>query len=370
MKKILLLLTLTSVLWVTQLNAQCAYTYTQNGSTVTFNHLWPLALIYSLDSVRIDFGDGNSTLHVLPVPTSTTHTYTTQGTYNACLTRYLSQLGQPGVIICTYCDSITVGQTTNCNTSITTNVVGSNISAIATATGGTGPFVYTYTLNPGNITNATGLFTGLANGSYSVCATATDAQNTICSTDCDSVMVGNPPPPGGCTINASFSENITGLLVSFNNNTTISNGTMLNTAWAFGDGNTSTSSSPTHTYANAGTYNVVLVVTGIDSLQNPCIDSATKSIVVGPSAINAVNKGNLQIFPNPTQDAFTIAIPNHELLKELTITDVAGRRIPNNYQQISPNTISVSLKNQASGIYFIKLQTNQQIYTSTILKQE
>jgi gliding motility-associated-like protein len=64
--------------------------------------------------------------------------------------------------------------------------------------------------------------------------------------------------------------------VSFNNTSTISSGSIASYLWNFGDGNTSTLASPTHTYANPGTYSVSLIV---DS-NNGCRDTASQSFTI------------------------------------------------------------------------------------------
>ena len=60
---------------------------------------------------------------------------------------------------------------------------------------------------------------------------------------------------------ANFSDSTNGLTASFTNSSTDSDGTVVSSAWNFGDGSTSTATSPSHTYATAGTYNVTLTVT-------------------------------------------------------------------------------------------------------------
>lgn len=49
------------------------------------------------------------------------------------------------------------------------------------------------------------------------------------------------------------------LLVVFTNTSTDSDGTLASYEWKFGDGGRSTTASPQHTYAEAGTYRVSLV---------------------------------------------------------------------------------------------------------------
>ncbi len=285
------------------------------------------------------------------------------GSYVVCVTATDAQ----NTICSIACDSVTVGNTTACATTIQTSLSGNTITATATATG-PGPYAYSYTLNPGNITNATGIFPGLAPGLYIVCATAGTATN-ICSTDCDTVTINSAP--GGCTVTAGFSESINGLTVNFSNSSTISNGTISNYAWSYGDGNISTVPSPQHSYTTANTYNVVLVVTGYDSLQVLCVDSFSKSITVSvPFSVNDVKVQELNIYPNPTAKNITIDLPLNEKFENLVITDVSGRVITTNYESMDSKKLVIGLKNQSSGIYFIKLLTDKHIYTSSIMKQE
>ena len=64
---------------------------------------------------------------------------------------------------------------------------------------------------------------------------------------------------------------------SFNNNTTVGAGTF-SSLWHFGDLNNSVVTSPTHTYASAGSFNVKLIVTS----GYGCIDSVMKTVHVRP----------------------------------------------------------------------------------------
>ena len=133
----------------------------------------------------------------------------------------------------------------------------------------------------------------------------------------------------------------------------------------------STVPSPTHTYAAAGTYNVILAVNGYDSLQNPCIDSFSKMITVSvASAVENFNAQQLNIYPNPTTKNITIEIPKNEKFQKLVVSDVSGRIIANNFERIDDKKVTISLKKQSAGIYFIKLLTDQHIYTSNVMKQE
>ncbi|MEZ5047117.1 MAG: PKD domain-containing protein [Chitinophagaceae bacterium] len=125
-----------------------------------------------------------------------------------------------------------------------------------------------------------------APGQYLVCLTRYLSQvgstNVISCTYCDSVYITQV---GGCNLNAGFVPSVSGLTASFTNNTTCSGcATGINYSWDFGDGNSSTAASPTHTYANPGVYTVCVLATSTGS--NPtsiCVDSACATITVGNS---------------------------------------------------------------------------------------
>ncbi|NKJ21200.1 protease pro-enzyme activation domain-containing protein [Dyella sp. SG609] len=65
----------------------------------------------------------------------------------------------------------------------------------------------------------------------------------------------------GGTPTANFSFTTSGLVANFTDSSTDTGGTISSHAWTFGDGGTSTATSPSHTYAAAGTYTVTETVT-------------------------------------------------------------------------------------------------------------
>ncbi len=78
------------------------------------------------------------------------------------------------------------------------------------------------------------------------------------------VGTGSYPPGDGGDVGtpaADFSAAVNGLTVNFTNSSTDTGGTITAYAWNFGDGSTSTTTNPSHTYLTAGTYTVTLKVT-------------------------------------------------------------------------------------------------------------
>ncbi len=87
---------------------------------------------------------------------------------------------------------------------------------------------------------------------------------------------GNTPPI------AAFSFGCTGLSCSFTNSSSDPGGSIASSSWQFGDGGTSSSNSPSHTYGAAGTYTVTLTVTDNGGLT----DATLKNVTVTAPATN------------------------------------------------------------------------------------
>jgi PKD repeat protein len=71
---------------------------------------------------------------------------------------------------------------------------------------------------------------------------------------CGGGTTNNPPT-------ASFNYSCTGLGCNFTDTSTDSDGSIVSRSWNFGDGQTSTATNPSHTYASGNTYTVSLTVT-------------------------------------------------------------------------------------------------------------
>ena len=66
---------------------------------------------------------------------------------------------------------------------------------------------------------------------------------------------------------ADFDYTVSGLTVSFHDESTTETGYKPSSLWTFGDGQTSEDENPQHTYASPGTYTVKLVVTDQQGLK-------------------------------------------------------------------------------------------------------
>lgn len=130
-----------------------------------------------------------------------------------------------------------------------------------------------WTYGDGNISNTqNGLNNYINNGTYNAQLIVTS--NMGCR-DTAIVPVTISPLP-----TATFNANSVCLngLTSFTNSSSVNSGFITTTSWQFGDGTQSQLNQPTHQYANAGTYNVILNIT----TNSNCSNSISQQVTVNP----------------------------------------------------------------------------------------
>ncbi len=193
--------------------------------------------IAAFDSLVWDFGDGTTSTDSLP-----THTYTTPGAYTVCL-EATSPCGTA-----TVCDTLQVScvppaagfslQTDELTVTLT-NMAGAGVTS----------WLYTFG-NGSNSMMTSPVYTYPAPGTYTVCQFI----NSPCgsSSSCQQVTVSCAPPSTG------FDGTVNNLQVVFQHTSSPGVTTLF---WDFGDGTTSMSPNPQHTYAMAATYTVCLTAT-------------------------------------------------------------------------------------------------------------
>lgn len=90
------------------------------------------------------------------------------------------------------------------------------------------------------------------------------------------ITVWEQPKP-----NFTWSTNCRTGTTTFTNTSVLNTGSVASVYWDFGDGNKSTTSSPTHTYSDTGTYRIVLYITS----DRGCQDSIVRNVVISPQPI-------------------------------------------------------------------------------------
>ena len=109
--------------------------------------------------------------------------------------------------------------------------------------------------------------------------------------------------------------------ISFNNTSSIPEGSITTYKWYFGDGDSSVNASPIHTYTSAGTYSVTLVVWS----DNGCRGEVTQSI---------------EVYPNPTADFTFSNVCKNETFSATDRSSVSSGSITSWFWQFGDGTTS------------------------------
>jgi subtilase family serine protease len=105
---------------------------------------------------------------------------------------------------------------------------------------------------------------------------------------------------GTTTPTANFSFTTSGLTATFTDSSSDVGGTISSHSWTFGDGSTSTTTSPTHTYSAAGTYTVTETV--VDSGNVSASKSSSVTVATtggGGGTTNVVTNGGFETSASP-----------------------------------------------------------------------
>lgn len=224
---------------------------------------------------------------------------------------------------------------------------GQTVNFNSTSTGN--PTAYSWTFAGGTPATSTAqnpTVTYNTAGTYNVSLTASNANGSNTANQSNYITV-NPLPTAGFTYSA-----VTGT-VTFNNSST--NGTSY--SWNFGDGSTSTQMNPTHTYANNGVYNVVLVVT------NGCgSQTFNMEVVITGVSIDEAFSQSLSLYPNPNDGNFTLEVKDAASGSlHLAMYNLHGQQLFERAESIADNysKINLNMQNLASGTYLLVVRSGE-----------
>ena len=225
-----------------------------------------------------DFGDNTTSSLANPK-----HKYVSAGNYNVKLT-ITSDSGCTNSIT----KSIVVAPMPVANFNVGDVCVGDTTTFVNQSTIATGGLTFKYYFGDGDSSTLVDPRHRYATaGTYTVTLVATSSFGCI-DVKVRTVVI-NPKPTANFTAPSVCQGNIT----PFTNTSTVTVGSVATANWDFGDGTSSTTFNPTHTYALAGAYNVVLTV----FTDKGCSNTITKVVTVFSLPVSKITYGTIAFCP-------------------------------------------------------------------------
>jgi gliding motility-associated-like protein len=218
-------------------------------------------------------------------------------------------------------------------------------SVTLTASGGA---TYQWYLNNVSIPGASSAtYAATEPGTYTVVPTSAAGCRGLTSNPITLTLINRPQP------DFSFDKYCAGFPTQFTNLSQINGSGLVGYAWNFGDGGISGLTNPTHTYAQAGTYDVTLAATPV--LCPALITTLTKAVTIIPPPPNIR-------YPSVN------AVANRDLALQARILSGAGYQWIPSTGLTNSNTLSPVFNFNQEQQYRIRIVTNEGcVLTDTLL---
>lgn len=139
-------------------------------------------------------------------------------------------------------------------------------------------------------------------------------------------------------------------------------------SWDFGDGSAiDTVQNPgPHVYAAAGSYNITLTVSN-----GTCSSTLVVPVVISTAAgINQLNAASISLMPNPVKDMLTVNLSSVVGKVALSVTSSLGQVVySSNGAEIKNEKAVLNLSALKSGIYILKIESNDGVVLKKIVKE-
>ena len=309
-----------------------------------------------------DFGDGNTSTSYSPI-----HQYQNAGSYYACLT-----IVDNSGCTSTYCDSIYSYGIPNCDVTLThSNITGTTMVAFNATATGVAPFSYAWDFGDG-VTYSysspfyTRQYQNIQDTTVYACVTITDA--TGCSsTDCNWVYIPDTTT-SNCHVDFTYQTGVDGTVNFYANN--VGGTAPFTFAWDMGDSTSHVLQNPSHTFSASGDYWACVTVYDSVGCSYTYCDSVS---VPGFTSTNEIEQlTDISLFPNPVRDLLNIEFSMEESMDiEITVMSSTGqivRQEVNNYYS-GKQQIRISTSDLPSGLYLLRLKTDDNTITKRFIKQ-
>ena len=308
------------------------------------------------------FGDGDSSNQVSPA-----HTYATAGYYHVCLV-----MSNPAIPCTdTYCSWMT-SDSCNANANFTYSINGNSLTVYGDSGANTlASYWYFDGANGTSGNSATFTFSNPSNHLVTHIVNGANCSDSMTQ----SIWLGNNL---GCSayffMAPDSSQAHTWWAIA-----SVGGVPPYAFVWYWGDGTSSTGSSPTHTYASAGYYNICLVITDSIGCSSTYCDSAflsrhdgTNTMITVNVQMNFITTGvqtpgasHIDIYPNPAHSVLQLNAVN-TTATQVQLCDLLGKVWIN--EPVYANKKSISLELLPAGVYLLRVQTSEGMLVQKFVK--
>ena len=195
----------------------------------------------------------------------------------------------------------------------------------------------------------------------------------------------NDSSSSSCSASFYIAIDTTNLYALYVVNTSTGTTSNTNYLWDFGDGNTSTSANPGHTYANYGKYLLCLTLSntaencsstycdsiGLDSNGNLLKNGFTVQVINESDLTHIGNNKNLEevrIYPNPSKGQLVVELAEaSDAPVSVRIIDLSGKTVFTSQSQVTDGRQFLDLSTLKEGVYLLNIQQNGASYTTKIV---
>jgi MYXO-CTERM domain-containing protein len=258
-------------------------------------------------SVKIDWGDGST--DTTTNYTVESHTYDDEGTYTVTCIGSDEDGGRSTDLIASLGYSLTIDVDNVAPTLVSASATGAAEGVAATFSAsatdpGADTLGYAWTFGDGSKgTGASDSHAYSDDGTYTWSLTVTDGDGGSVSTSGTVTITDSPPVVTALSLPTTKE----GSAASLSASVTAWSGDTLTYAWNFGDGSTSTSKAPSHSWADNGSYSVTLVVTDDEGSTSSLTQTMTITNVnpVASFSASVADEGSVSTFYGSATDAGT-----------------------------------------------------------------
>lgn len=274
----------------------------------------------------------------------------------------------------------------NASYSFTQNANGL-VNFVSTSTGTTANMQYYWYFGDGfsTVGGSTQNHTYSNAGIYNTYLLITDPNNSSCS---DSIVVPINVNTVPCVANSNFT--LTQISTGFWNATPAYPWNVTSATWTWGDNTSSNALYTQHTYSPTGQYTICLTVSVscgatsttcssylITRMANSESFAMAQVNVVPPALITTgvaenllFNDNNCVVYPNPSNGEFTLKLNGIKANSaSIMVYNVIGTKVFESTVELlnQSNTQTINLKDQADGVYFVKINANNSMITKKII---